>query len=119
MGFEIDFLPVGENKKSGDAICIRFGNLQQGSRRSEQTVIVVDGGFSDDGNKIVQHVERYYNTEEIDLVISTHPDSDHVSGLHDVLDRLTVKKLWMHQPWLHTNGIAELFERMGVSRITV
>ncbi|MFI1955905.1 hypothetical protein ACH437_29400 [Streptomyces xinghaiensis] len=38
MGYEIDFLPVGEESKGGDAIALRYGNLY-GSRR-ELTVIV-------------------------------------------------------------------------------
>lgn len=39
MGFEIDFLPVGEEGKSGDAIALRFGNLF--GQRSEQMVVVI------------------------------------------------------------------------------
>jgi hypothetical protein len=27
IGYEIDFLPVGEGEKSGDAIALRWGNL--------------------------------------------------------------------------------------------
>ena len=37
MGFEIDFLPVGEGQKSGDAVAVRHGNLH--GSRSEQFVI--------------------------------------------------------------------------------
>ena len=44
MGYEIDFLPVGD--KSGDAIALRYGNLF--GQRTEQTVVVVDGGSEDD-----------------------------------------------------------------------
>jgi hypothetical protein len=36
MGYEIDFLGVGEESKSGDAIAIRFGNLH-GARRSKRS----------------------------------------------------------------------------------
>ena len=42
MGLEIDFLSVGEGEKSGDAIALRYGNLF--GPRSEQTVLVIDGG---------------------------------------------------------------------------
>jgi hypothetical protein len=43
MGYEIDFLPVGNGEKSGDAIAFRFGNLS--GSRDEQFVAVVDGGI--------------------------------------------------------------------------
>ncbi|MBA7494888.1 hypothetical protein ES702_05466 [subsurface metagenome] len=42
MAYEIDYIPVGEDEKSGDSILLRFGNLS--GSREEQTVIVVDGG---------------------------------------------------------------------------
>ncbi|MGB0466910.1 MAG: hypothetical protein ACPGF7_05165 [Pontibacterium sp.] len=29
MGYEVDFIGVGQESKSGDAIAIRFGNLQK------------------------------------------------------------------------------------------
>lgn len=110
MGYEIDFLPVGKGEKSGDAITLRFGDLQSDPPR--QTVVVVDGGYTEDGTALLRHISKYYKTRTIDLVISTHPDSDHVSGLQQVLDAhpkdFTVRHLWMHVPWAqhHANGLA-------------
>ena len=49
-GYEIDFLPVGD-KKGGDAIAVRFGNLYGG--REEQRVIVIDGGFKETATELV------------------------------------------------------------------
>lgn len=108
MGYEVDFLAVGDNSKSGDAIAFRFGNLHGG--RAEQIVVVIDGGYKESGEKLVEHIKEQYKTEVVDLVILTHPDSDHASGLHVVLDQLEVKKLWMHKAWDHTDGKAILFE---------
>jgi len=108
MGYEVDFLPVGEKSKSGDAIAIRFGNLH--GERSEQIVVVIDGGFKESGEKLVEHIQKYYNTKIVDLAILTHPDNDHASGLHVLLKELEVKKLWMHKAWEHTDGTAILFE---------
>ena len=47
FGFEIDFLPVGDKSKSGDAICMRWGNLHDPLK---QNVMVVDGGFLSESN---------------------------------------------------------------------
>ncbi|MFC3187245.1 hypothetical protein ACFOD0_10120 [Shewanella intestini] len=78
MGYEIDILAVGEKSNSGDAIALRYGNLHGG--RDEQTVIIIDGGYKDDGQKLLHHVKEHYLTDEVDLVISTHPDQDHING---------------------------------------
>ena len=108
MGYEIDYLPVGDGERSGDAIALRFGNLF--GQRKEQFVIVIDGGFLKSGEELVNHIDRYYNTNQVDLVVSTHPDSDHASGLRTVLEKLYVRELAMHLPWKHTDDIENLFK---------
>jgi beta-lactamase superfamily II metal-dependent hydrolase len=102
MGFEIDFLPVGGESQSGDAILLRFGNLL--GSRAEQTIVLIDGGFRDTADDIIQHLREHFGgTNAIDLVVSTHPDCDHINGLHELVDRaaagqLVIQELWMHRP---------------------
>ena len=54
MGFDIDFLPVGDESQSGDAIIIRYGDLL--SEPVKQKVILIDGGFKDTSKKIINHI---------------------------------------------------------------
>ncbi|OLQ69867.1 hypothetical protein BIT28_07570 [Photobacterium proteolyticum] len=95
MGFEVDFHAVGEETKSGDAISMRF------VEGDEQFVIVIDGGFKSDGEKVVNTVKNHYGTNYVDLVISTHPDQDHINGLFEVLETMEVGELWIKKPWEH------------------
>lgn len=113
MGYEIDFVPVGEGEKSGDAIAIRYGNLH--GPREQQKVIIVDGGFQSSADDLIQLVKTHYNTTHVDLVVSTHPDQDHVSGLSKVLDELSVGELWMHLPWNHDSEVANYVKHLGSS----
>lgn len=100
MGYEIDFLPVGEESKGGDAIAFRYGNLH-GLRR-EQTVGIIDGGYTECGDALIEHIEKYYATDKADLVVSTHTDQDHICGLKVVLEKMRVGQLLMHLPWAHS-----------------
>ncbi|HHA1755460.1 TPA: ComEC/Rec2 family competence protein [Enterobacter kobei] len=106
MAYEIDFLNAG-NKSSGDAICVRWGNLE--GERHEQKIVVIDAGYKDDGLKVVNHIKKYYKTDVIDLLISTHPDGDHVGGLLNVLENIKVEKFWIHKPWDHNTNLASKF----------
>ena len=81
MGFEIDFLAVGDGEKSGDAIAVRWGNLS--GSRVEQRILVIDGGTLEAGQNLVDHIKTYYKTDSVDAVISTHPDIDHACGLKE------------------------------------
>lgn len=107
MPWEVDFLAVGEGEKSGDAIALRFGNLA--GPREQQAVMVIDGGTKDSGESLVQHIQNCYETSIVDIVVSTHPDMDHASGLAPVLESLNVRRLLMHQPWNHADAIKNMF----------
>jgi beta-lactamase superfamily II metal-dependent hydrolase len=107
MGYEVDFIGTKSDTKSGDAIAVRFGDLH--TTTAQQKVVVIDGGFSEDGETLVNHIKTHYGTDRVDLVISTHPDQDHINGLKAVLEQLTVKELWIHKAWEHNAGIASQF----------
>jgi beta-lactamase superfamily II metal-dependent hydrolase len=104
MNYEIDFLPVGNGDKSGDAICLRW------EENDSYKIMVVDGGSKESGQKLVDHIIKYYGTTTVDYVVNTHPDQDHASGLSIVLEKLTVKELWIHRPWNYTTEIMNYFK---------
>jgi beta-lactamase superfamily II metal-dependent hydrolase len=112
MPFEIDFLPVGDGKDGGDAIVLRYGNLV--GARNEQKIIVIDGGYKKNGTALVNHIKTYckiqgQETSYVDLVILTHPDEDHSSGLTEIFDNFKVLELWMHKPWEHSTILKDCF----------
>lgn len=103
--YEIDFLNV-ESKKSGDAICIRY------QINGQLRIHVVDGGFQATGDKVVTHINQYYNAPTfIDAVVVTHPDGDHAGGLRTVLEQYNVGELWMLRPWLYADELIDRFKR--------
>jgi beta-lactamase superfamily II metal-dependent hydrolase len=108
VGYEIDFIAVGDASRSGDAIALRYGNLH--GARYEQTVVVIDGGTQESGQKLVQHVRTYYRTNVVDYAISTHPDCDHVSGLKVVVGEMDVGSLLMHKPWDRASNIRKVLD---------
>ena len=103
--FEIDFLEAGE-KSSGDAIAVRYRD-----DNNVDYIHVVDGGYTDDGDKIIKHIGEYYdNADFIDHVVLTHPDGDHAAGLKKILEEFEIGALWMNRPWEH---VAELLPRFN------
>jgi beta-lactamase superfamily II metal-dependent hydrolase len=117
MGWEIDFMAVGDESKGGDAIALRWGNLF--GDRTQQTVVVIDGGYTSCGTDLVEMIRTKYGTDHVDFVISTHPDQDHVTGLEVVLEEMSVGHLLMHQPWKHSVSLGQArsgaFKSMALS----
>jgi beta-lactamase superfamily II metal-dependent hydrolase len=123
--YEVDFLPVGDGERSGDAIALRY--QAPNPANGDWVVVVIDGGFSDDGPALVDHVQRWYRTSRVDLVVNTHPDGDHVGGLSHVLEHLEVGELLVHDPRAHLTdtsdlaldtvlGLIDLADELGVPR---
>lgn len=111
MHYEIDFLPVGDGSSSGDAICLRYSS----DEGTTWHVGVIDGGTQASGETLCEHIKTHYATETVDFLICTHPDQDHASGLSNVMEQLTVKKLLMHCPWDYVDHI---FDSVNDERVT-
>ncbi|RWK65361.1 competence protein ComEC [Mesorhizobium sp.] len=103
MPYEVDFLPVGDS--NGDAICVRY-ERPNGS----YAIHIIDGGYTDTGDTIIAHVEKYYGSPHfIDHVVLSHADDDHATGLIPVMRHFDVGALWMNRPWLHAADIIGSF----------
>ena len=110
-GISIDMLYVGH----GEAIII---HVKQKVFTEHNWIILVDGGKKSDSGKIIQHLENYSFKEtgkrEIDLIISTHPDRDHIGGLFNIIKtfgRKGIKKIWIHDPTNHYSFYNDLINR--------
>jgi len=76
----VSFLDVGE----GDAVLIRTPSRQN---------ILVDGGPSPQAITLALGKKLPFWDRTIDLVVLTHPHSDHIAGLIEVLNRYKVKQV--------------------------
>jgi beta-lactamase superfamily II metal-dependent hydrolase len=92
--YEIDIL----NVKAADAILIRCFN-----QNDWEYIVLIDTGNRNDGKKIIDHINKYYNQKYIDLAICTHPDNDHIGGFEYVLENIEIKEFWIHDPALHVS----------------
>ncbi len=115
MGYEIDYLPVGQKpeEKSGDAIAMRFWD----ETPDKSAVITIDGGTRDSGASLVEHIKKYYNTAKVQIAILTHPDGDHASGLRDILEQMQVGALLSFVPWEHARSILPIVQ-VSDSKVT-
>jgi len=73
---KVAFLDVGQ----GDSIFIETPSGTQ---------VLIDGGYSSSVLKEIGKLVPFFD-RDIDIVIATHPDGDHIGGLISVLDRFEV-----------------------------
>lgn len=75
----IFFLDVGQ----GDAILIQKDNIQ----------ILIDGG---EDNSVLYQIGEYmpFGDMKIELIVLTHPHSDHLNGLFYIFERYEVGEIW-------------------------
>lgn len=79
----IYFLDIGQ----GDAIYIRLQNNKD---------VLVDGGPK--GDKLIRELTNVMplGDRDLDLLVATHPDSDHIGGLTLLLQSYNVKEIWLN-----------------------
>jgi len=95
-GLETIFLDVGQ----GDAILIKTPKNQ---------TMLIDGGPN---NKVLGKIGKYLSSfkKRIDIVVLTHPHSDHVAGLVEVLKRYDVGLLILSGANLKSDVYAEFLK---------
>lgn len=99
------FCDVGQ----GDGAYVRFPDGHD---------MVVDGGPND---AILSCLGRHmpFWDKHIDIVVSTHPQADHMNGLLHILDRYTVGKVMRSDVDVPTQGYKRLLERIEKKSIPV
>lgn len=75
----VHFIDVGQ----GDSILIQTPSNKN---------ILIDGGPPEAGKKVVSYLKDH-NINNIDLLIATHPDIDHIGGLLHVMQKIKVNQL--------------------------
>ena len=74
--------------------------------QNNEHLILIDAGNYKDGDKIINHIRKYYNNPVIDLAIVTHCDDDHYGGFVRMLEKLsngdrdaiTIRQFWVNDP---------------------
>ncbi|HUV46875.1 MAG TPA: MBL fold metallo-hydrolase [Candidatus Bathyarchaeia archaeon] len=95
---------VGE----GDAILLTKGFTQ----------VLIDGGPNDQVlNCLAQNIPFYDRT--IELVINTHPDKDHVTGLVEVLKRFQVKQILAYKFDIESNIAKQFYSLITENQVSL
>ena len=101
--FIIITLLVGCGKK--DLLSIHIIDVGQGDsiliQTPKNTNILVDGG-NEDSSLIISKFIKSKKAKNLDLVIATHPDTDHIGSLDTVINKFKVSKLYL--PNKNTNN---------------
>ena len=77
---KVHFIDVGQ----GDSILIQ----------SDGSNILIDAGENDQGSVVVDYLKRQ-GVKKIDLLMMTHPHSDHIGGMDDVIQAFEIGQILM------------------------
>lgn len=79
-GMEVHFIDVGQ----GDSTLIKVGDH----------AMLIDAGDNSEGTEVQSYLNSQ-NVENLDYVIGTHPDADHIGGLDVVIYKFNCEKVFM------------------------
>lgn len=101
---EVSYIDVGQ----ADSILIKKGSH----------AMLIDGGNVEDGRTVVSYIKSKGITD-LDYVIGTHPHEDHIGGLTDVIESLTVKKVIMPDAVSTTNAYKNLLNAIDSKELSI
>ncbi|MHC9161502.1 ComEC/Rec2 family competence protein [Exiguobacterium profundum] len=77
---KVHYIDIGQ----GDAIYIKMPSGED---------VIIDGGNKGKGDAIVAYLKKQ-KVDDIEVLISTHPDADHIGGLDEILDAYRVENVY-------------------------
>lgn len=77
---KIHYIDVGQ----GDCILVQ----------TKQNTLLIDAGENNQGKKVITYLEKL-GIQKLDYVIGTHPHSDHIGGLDEVINRFEIGNVIM------------------------
>lgn len=93
----VSYMDVGQ----GDATLIRKGDFH----------MLIDAGKNEKGTTVVEFLKNAGVTE-LDVLVGTHPDSDHIGGLDDVLEQIPVETLYLPEATKETKSYRDVEETL-------
>jgi len=84
------FFGLREKAVSDAEVSVHFIDVGQGDSSliiSGKGSILIDAGETDQGQRVIEYL-RSQNIKKLDYVIATHPHSDHIGGMADVLSEI-------------------------------
>jgi len=88
--------PVGISPLEGEVL-VHFIDVGQGDSilvQSRNHAVLIDAGTASASQNIIGYLESL-GVSSLDYVVATHPHSDHIGSMPEILDRFSVWNLWM------------------------
>jgi beta-lactamase superfamily II metal-dependent hydrolase len=102
----IAFLDVGQ----GDSTFIMLPNGE---------TLLIDAGEYFAGNGIIQFITENSGGSTINYVVATHPHSDHIGGMSDIIGFFDIENLWMPDAVNNTKTFETLLDAVDSKGLSV
>ncbi len=99
---QLHFIDTGNS----DAILIRQGGK----------AALIDGGDNDDEYRVVNYLKDI-GVKELEYVIATHPDADHIGGLDAVINSIPVKNVYVSNGDANTKTYSDFVNAMANKKL--
>ncbi len=94
---KVHFIDVGQ----GDCEFIELPNGQ---------TMLIDAGNEHNGSEIISYIKSVFEYDKIDFVVATHPHSDHIGGMAEVISHFDVGAMYMPEKAHTTDTFKNLLE---------
>jgi competence protein ComEC len=108
LPFTVDFIYVGDETHQGDAILIKKGDAD----------ILIDAGPDKKGVKVNAFLTSRA-IDDIELLISTHADPEHYSGIYAVADKYDIEEAWWMGNSFENSDYEALLSKLTTKKIPV
>lgn len=98
----VDYIDVSQ----GDATLISKGDFH----------MLIDAGNNDKGKLVVDYLNKR-GVKKLNILVGTHPDSDHIGGLDEVIKNISVEKVYMPDSTKQTKTYKDVLYALRMKKL--
>lgn len=102
---KVHFINVGQ----GDATYIKMPGGED---------VLIDGGRQGQGDEVIAYLKKQ-KVDDIEIMIATHPDADHLGGLDEVLKAYKVESVYAPKVAHTTDAYANFLKAVKAEKLTI
>lgn len=122
IGLGITFSPITSNAAAPKSIKVHYIDVGQGDsiyiKAPNGEDIVIDGGNKGKGNAVVSYLKKQ-KVDDIEVLISTHPDADHIGGLDEVINAFKVENVYAPKVSNSTQAYKDFLNAVKKKKLTI
>lgn len=116
------FILFGCSYNEKDNVSVHFIDVGQGDctliELPENKIMLIDAGDNGREDEIIDYIDRL-NIKKIDYLVATHPHSDHIGGMKEIIENYEIGEIYMPNAYSSSKTFEDMLDAIDKKNLNI